>query len=73
MDDNIAPFPLPERFLRIGKVLDRTGFSRATLYRKIADGSFPKQVKISERCAAWRESEIDAWITNIYANAMLGR
>lgn len=73
MDDNIVPFPVPERFLRIGKVLDRTGFSRATLYRKIADGSFPKQVKISERCAAWRESEVNAWITNIYAKAMLGR
>jgi prophage regulatory protein len=72
MNDDIAPYAPPERLLRIGTVLDRTGFSRATLYRKIADGSFPKQVKISERCAAWRESEVNAWITSIYAGGMLG-
>lgn len=54
----------PERILRINAVLDRTGLSRATLYRKIADGSFPKQIKLSTRCAGWRESAINAWLRN---------
>lgn len=52
----------PERILRINTVLDRTGLSRATLYRKINDGTFPKQIKLSTRCAGWRESAINAWL-----------
>ncbi len=54
----------PERILRINTVLDRTGLSRATLYRKINDGTFPKQLKLSTRCAGWRESAINAWLRN---------
>lgn len=54
----------PERMIRLNTVLDRTGLSRATLYRKIADGTFPKQIKLSTRCAGWRESAINAWLRN---------
>lgn len=52
----------PERILRINTVLDRTGLSRATLYRKINDGTFPRQIKLSTRCAGWHESAINAWL-----------
>src|SRR3546814_359577 len=34
-----------ERIVRIKTVLARTGLSRSTLYRKIAEGTFPCQVK----------------------------
>jgi len=54
----------PERILRLKAVLDRTGLSRSTLYRKISQGSFPKQIAIADRCAGWRESAIEAWLTN---------
>ena len=40
----------PDRILRITAVLDRTGLTRSTLYRKIADGSFPSQVRLNPRC-----------------------
>lgn len=53
-----------DRILRIGTVLDRTGLSRSTLYRKIENGTFPRQVRISTRCAGWRESAINAWMRN---------
>jgi len=52
------------RILRLNAVLDRTGLSRSTFYRKIGRGAFPKQVKISERCAGWRESAIAEWMHN---------
>ncbi|HEX7782631.1 MAG TPA: AlpA family transcriptional regulator [Sphingobium sp.] len=51
----------PDRFLRIEAVLHRTGLSRATLYRKVRQGTFPKQVRIAERCVGWRESAINDW------------
>jgi prophage regulatory protein len=54
----------PDRILRLNAVLDRTGLSRATLYRKIQDGTFPKQVRIATRCAGWRESAIKEWMYN---------
>ena len=33
-----------ERIIRLKTVLARTGLSRSTLYRKIADGTFPRQI-----------------------------
>lgn len=53
-----------DRILRLPAVLDRTGLSRSTLYRKIQNGTFPKQIAISSRCAGWRESAIAAWLKN---------
>ncbi|QYU67636.1 AlpA family phage regulatory protein [Leptolyngbya sp. 15MV] len=54
----------PDRILRLNAVLDRTGLSRSTLYRKMQAGSFPRNVQISTRCAGWRESSIEAWLNN---------
>jgi len=51
--------PQPDRIVRIRTVLDRTGLSRSTLYRTIADGSFPPEVKLGEHSSGWRESAID--------------
>jgi prophage regulatory protein len=51
----------PDRILRLPAVLERTGFSRSTLYRRVEEGGFPRHLKISERCIGWRESEIRAW------------
>jgi prophage regulatory protein len=54
----------PDRIIRLKTVLARTGLSRSTLYRKISEGSFPKQVPISVHGAGWRESAINRWIAD---------
>jgi len=54
----------PERILRIKTVLQRTGLSRSTMYRQMENGTFPKNVKISDRCAGWYESAVNAWLRN---------
>ncbi|QPC93280.1 AlpA family transcriptional regulator [Mesorhizobium sp. INR15] len=54
----------PDRILRLGTVLDRTGLSRSTIYRKIAGGTFPAQIKISINGAGWRESDVNRWVEN---------
>jgi len=56
--------PSADRILRLNAVLDRTGLSRATLYRKIQDGTFPRQVRIAERCTGWRKSAVNEWMQN---------
>lgn len=62
MNGHEAAVAAASSILRIRRVLDRTGLSRATLYRKIADGSFPRQIQISTRCVGWREAEVEAWL-----------
>jgi prophage regulatory protein len=52
----------PKKFLRRGKVEERTGLPASTLYELIAKNAFPKQVKISPRIVVWLEDEIDAWM-----------
>ncbi|MFT3939316.1 helix-turn-helix transcriptional regulator [Rhodopseudomonas sp.] len=54
----------PDRIIRLTTVLSRTGLSRSTLYRKIADGTFPAQLQISTNGSGWHESEINRWIEN---------
>jgi prophage regulatory protein len=54
----------PERILRIRSVLERTGLSRSTLYRKVQEGTFPRQVRIAERSVGWRESAVTRWVND---------
>ncbi|MGX5851032.1 helix-turn-helix transcriptional regulator [Mesorhizobium sp. PL10] len=51
-----------DRIIRRRTVLARTGLSRSTMYRKIAEGTFPAQLKISVNGAGWRESDINRWV-----------
>lgn len=53
-----------DRIIRMKTVLARTGLSRSTLYRKIAEGTFPAQIKISVHGAGWRESAINHWLAD---------
>ena len=54
----------PDRIIRMKTVLARTGLSRSTIYRKIAEGTFPAQLKISLNGSGWRETDIDRWVAN---------
>ncbi|PBC19305.1 MULTISPECIES: AlpA family phage regulatory protein [unclassified Mesorhizobium] len=54
----------PDRIIRLRTVLARTGLSRSTIYRKIAEGTFPAQIKISINGAGWRESDVNRWIAD---------
>lgn len=56
--------PTPDRIVRLKTVLARTGLSRSTIYRKIAEGTFPSQLRISINGAGWHESDIDRWIAD---------
>jgi prophage regulatory protein len=58
------PADTGSRILRLKEVLERTGLSRSTLYRKVESGTFPEQVHISERCIGWRESDLERWLEN---------
>jgi prophage regulatory protein len=60
----LHPMSDHERIIRLKTVLSRTGLSRSTMYRKIAEGTFPCQVKISVNGAGWHESAVNRWIAD---------
>ena len=53
---------MPNKILRKPSVLDRTGWSAPTLWRRVKDGSFPPPRQIGPRAVGWLESEVDAAI-----------
>jgi prophage regulatory protein len=53
------------RCVRISHVCEMTGMSRSSVYRKIAEGSFPKPFKLGERAVAWRVTVIESWIADM--------
>ncbi|MET3473071.1 prophage regulatory protein [Novosphingobium sp. 1529] len=55
----------PNSFVRLPQVLKEIGLSRATLYRKVQDGTFPKQSRIARHCVGWRRSALDQWLQNL--------
>jgi prophage regulatory protein len=54
----------PLRLMRLPEVLDLTGLSRATIYRKIAAGTFPPQRNTGARACGWRAGAVDIWLRN---------
>ena len=54
----------PDRIVRLKTVLTRTGLSRSTIYRKIAEGTFPPRLKISLHGAGWKESDFNSWVAD---------
>lgn len=41
-----------------------TDLGRSTIYRWIADGSFPPPVRLGPRAVAWRWSDLDRWTSS---------
>jgi prophage regulatory protein len=50
------------------KVLEVTGFSVSTLYRKMANDEFPKPKKMSANIVAWPDSVLRQWLDEQEAN-----
>lgn len=70
--DPANPEPPPPgqswRLLNLKEVKERTGLSRASIYRALAgqtgDGTFPLPVQVSTGRIAWYEHEVAAWIAS---------
>lgn len=53
---------MSDRFISMDEVVDRVSFSRTHIYRKIANGSFPRPVQLGDHKVAFLEREIEDWI-----------
>lgn len=50
------------RVMRIAEVVKKTGYSRASVYKFMVEGSFPKSKKLGLRAVGWNSQEIQAWV-----------
>lgn len=51
-----------DSILRRPQVEAMTGLSCSSIYAAMAEGSFPRPVRLGVRAVGWVESEITAWI-----------
>jgi prophage regulatory protein len=49
------------RILRLPQVVEATGETRSTIYKRISEGEFPKPVKLGAKSVGWVEDEIAAY------------
>ena len=54
-----------EHLLRLRDVKEKTGLGSSTIYRRIADGTFPVPRSLGPNTVRWLQSEIDAWIRSL--------
>ncbi len=48
--------------LRLSDVCEIVGLSRSTIYGRMADGQFPRPIRVSERSVRWRSADVAEWI-----------
>ncbi len=53
----------PEKLIRLPRVMDLTGLGKSSVYFGVKARTFPAPVRLSARAVAWRESDIDRWIS----------
>lgn len=65
--------PITRAFLTVDDVAARVGFCRATIYKFVREGRFPKQAKIPGcRRAQWSATAVEAWIASVERTAEAG-
>ena len=57
--DNI---PLDVELWRKPRVEDKSGLKSSRIYELVAEGKFPRPVKLGPRASAWVSTEVLAWI-----------
>ena len=50
------------KLLRRPEVEEITRLSRAAIYAKMQEGTFPEPVRLGSNSVAWRAADIEAWI-----------
>ena len=50
------------RILRLRQVMEKTGYSAMTLWRREKAGTFPRRVPLGPNSVGWIDDEIDEWI-----------
>lgn len=53
------------RLIRLPEVLKIVAMGKTRLYAKVADGSFPKPIRLSERQVRWALVDVIVWVERL--------
>ena len=53
------------KLLRRKQVEEASGLSRSFIYQMMAEGRFPKPLKVGRRAVRWREDDIQNWLEHL--------
>ena len=53
---------LQHKLLRLPEVKSTTGLSNSSIYARISEGTFPRQIPLGTRLVVWVEADIQKWI-----------
>lgn len=62
--DNATTTTTDDALIALRKVEEDCGFSKASIYRMMARGEFPKPAKRAGRSVRWLKSEVQQWVRN---------
>ena len=51
-----------DKIIRLPQVMTRVGLKKSAIYKMIANGEFPKQVKLGTHASGWLDSDVQKWI-----------
>jgi prophage regulatory protein len=54
------------RILRRSEIETVIGLSRSSIYNMMAEGTFPKPMRLGRRAVGWLESDVTDWLSNCH-------
>ena len=51
----------PMKYFSDKHLSERYEITRATVWRWVREGKFPKPIKLGANCTRWKSSDVDAW------------
>lgn len=53
------------KMLRLPEVIELTGLSQTTIWRRERHGEFPRRRKLGGNLVGWRSDEVEEWINDL--------
>ncbi|WP_429151323.1 helix-turn-helix transcriptional regulator [Aeromonas veronii] len=50
------------KLIKLKEVIEMTTLSKATIYRLMSKGAFPRAAPLGARTVAWKQSDVIEWI-----------
>ena len=62
-----------DRLMTVKDVAAAVSLSKATIYNRLSDKTFPRPVKVGGKAVRWRQSDIEAWIEGLSTGVVESR
>lgn len=56
---------MEQRLIKLRELCALTQLSKPTIYRLMAEGNFPRPMRLSKHRVAWRVKDIELWIADL--------